>query len=276
MKNFIEFTVFNRQVDRKLALRGVLREVSGYSLKSVKRAIDRGACFVNGSLECLGSRLVDVGDHVFFYLDRFDNCRCDSPTILYEDDCFSVFNKPPFFACDDTYTLHRLDKETSGLIMKSDREKMFALFRQRKIEKTYLALVNGRPESESGVIKNWINEISVREGQKVMGIVDSGGKFSHTEWKICNSVNAGHFPPETTLIECKIITGLTHQIRVHLSSVGMPVAGDWHYLGDAPKQHQTLVRPKRMLLHAWKLGFIHPVTGEKVEFEAPIPIDFCI
>jgi 23S rRNA pseudouridine1911/1915/1917 synthase len=160
--------------------------------------------------------------------------------------------------------VHRLDKETSGVLVvaKNDaaHRALCKQFAERTTGKTYLALVAGTPRKSSGTIEAPIARHPVH--RKKMSVARRGGRSAKTEYRVVRSGS------DRSLVECVIHTGRTHQIRVHLHHLGHPVLGDKLYAGkragDFPRQ----------MLHAWKLTFTHPHSGEHMTFEAPIPADF--
>ena len=158
--------------------------------------------------------------------------------------------------------VHRLDKDTSGLMLVAKDDKTHAaLSRQladRKMEKHYRALVTGHMKEERGVIEKPIGRS--RTDRKKMA-VEENGRWAKTEWKVLKEY------PDKTLLDVHIITGRTHQIRVHMSSIGHPV------LGDALYGHRHMPAASRLMLHAYSLEFTHPVTQERLRFAAPCP--FC-
>jgi len=179
--------------------------------------------------------------------------------------------------------VHRLDQDTSGLIVVAKSQSaMDGLVRtfssHRNIEKTYLAVVHGRPRLDSGRIENLIGRHSV--DRKRMAIVEKNGKLAITNWKILPPSNlqpsTSNLQPPTSnlvsLVQCTIETGRTHQIRVHMASLGCPVIGDRTYGKPALDKRLDPV-PARQMLHAWKLALRHPVSGADLVFEAPVPAD---
>ena len=170
--------------------------------------------------------------------------------------------------------VHRLDQWTSGLIVVAKSEKaMEGLTRDfashKNIEKTYLAICHRTGAAGKGLpalplagrIENKIGRHPV--DRKKMAIrTDGNGKVAITNWKINGKY-----------VECKIETGRTHQIRVHMASIGMPIIGDSVY-GKPQFDKQLNPVPARQMLHAWKLKLNHPVTHEVMEFIAPLPDDF--
>ncbi|GAC1409795.1 MAG: RluA family pseudouridine synthase [Actinomycetota bacterium] len=162
--------------------------------------------------------------------------------------------------------VHRLDAGTSGLLVVAKTEETFELLTRmlaaRTIRRIYIALVEGAPESETATIEAPIGR-SPRHRKK-MGVV-AGGKDAVTHYAVKESFR------DATLLEVTLETGRTHQIRVHLAEIGHPVLGDVVY-----GKSRSLARRfelSRMFLHAAQLSFAHPVSGEAMAFEAPLPED---
>lgn len=221
--------------------------------------------------------------------------------ILYEDPHFLVIDKPfgvvvhpapgnhegtvvnaligrypamaEDFAADDAMRpgiVHRLDKDTSGcLAVAKTVEAKFKLgkaFADRKTGKTYLAVCRGVPKQLTGELKTLIGRHPVN--RQKMAIVERNGKEAHTAYRVIGQKTIDGVP--LALVEVKIFTGRTHQIRVHLSSIGLPIIGDDLY----GNRNCILPGVKRQLLHAWKLSLPHPATGEPMSFTSPLPEDF--
>ena len=166
--------------------------------------------------------------------------------------------------------VHRLDQDTSGLIVVAKSQAAMdglvrAFSSHKNIEKTYLAICHGRPRLDAGRIENLIGRHPV--DRKRMAIVEKNGKVAITNWRVfdCNR-------PQLTAVECRIETGRTHQIRVHMASLGCPVIGDKVY-GKSALDKKLDPVPARQMLHAWKLKLWHPVKRVEVAFEAPVPED---
>ena len=160
--------------------------------------------------------------------------------------------------------VHCLDKETSGclVVAKNDiaHRELSKQFAARTVEKIYLALVTGKLRKPAGVIEEKIGRHPVHRQR--MRVTSLRGRTAKTEYRvICSSEQA-------SLIECRLHSGRTHQIRVHLHHLGHAVLGDKVYAARFAKNFP------RQMLHAWKLGFHHPRTGELKNFEAPSPADF--
>jgi 23S rRNA pseudouridine1911/1915/1917 synthase len=212
--------------------------------------------------------------------------------VLFEDDDLLVLNKPAGLvmhpgAGHQQHTLvnallahcknlsaiggkerpgivHRLDKETSGalVIAKNDatHRDLSKQFAARTMEKIYLALVAGTPRKTAGVIDKAIERHPV--DRQRMSIARRQGRSAKTDYRVLRSSG------DVSLVECILHSGRTHQIRVHLHDLGHPVLGDKLYAGKRGGNFA------RQMLHAWKLSFRHPRTGEALSFMAPIPPDF--
>jgi 23S rRNA pseudouridine955/2504/2580 synthase len=168
--------------------------------------------------------------------------------------------------------VHRLDRETSGILLVAKKRtaltKLQDQFRERETGKTYLALVVGAWPANKKVIDLPLHKYLQADGERRVKVVakdDPNGMRSITLVKVATKIEG------FTLLEVTIKTGRTHQIRVHLAAQGHPIAGDDKY-GDfelnKSLQKQGL---KRMFLHAWRLQFTHPASGERIELLAPLP-----
>lgn len=168
--------------------------------------------------------------------------------------------------------VHRLDQDTSGLIVVAKSQAAMdglvkAFASHKNIEKTYLAVVHGRPRLDAGRIENLIGRHPV--DRKRMAIVEKNGKVAITNYQMLESSNRHS---NIASVVCRIETGRTHQIRVHMASLGCPVIGDKVY-GKPALDKKLEPVPVRQMLHAWKLKLWHPVRSEQMSFEAPIPAD---
>jgi RluA family pseudouridine synthase len=165
--------------------------------------------------------------------------------------------------------VHRLDKETSGVILfaktSEAQSKIEDLFRNRKVKKTYLAICDGAITAPFWTVDNYLEPKFRYQGGVLMGrACRSKGKRAITHFqKIRESEHA-------TLLLVKPITGRTHQIRVHIKDLGHPILGDWQY----GKRCFCPLQPKRHMLHAQQLEFSHPATGQNLKLEAPLLEDF--
>jgi 23S rRNA pseudouridine1911/1915/1917 synthase len=164
--------------------------------------------------------------------------------------------------------VHRLDKDTSGcmVVAKNDlaHRRLTEAFSERRISKIYLAVVNGIPKGEEGRIETRIGRHPV-DRKRMANLYDGSGREAVTEWRQM-SVKDG-----CALIRCKLLTGRTHQIRVHMKeALGCPILGDPIY-GHPSRQK---VAAPRLMLHAWRLSFHHPIHDQPMNFEAPVPEEF--
>jgi len=159
--------------------------------------------------------------------------------------------------------VHRLDRDTSGLlaVARSARayDSLVAQLAARTVERGYVALAWGQMPSPRGLIDAPIGRSGARRTRMA---VRSAGKQARTEYEVVET----YARPECTLLACRLETGRTHQIRVHLAAIGHPVVGDATYGGS--REQIVLARP---FLHARTLGFDHPATGERLRFEEPLP-----
>jgi 23S rRNA pseudouridine1911/1915/1917 synthase len=217
-------------------------------------------------------------------------------TFLYEDADIAVLDKPPGLVVhpaegnpDGTLVnallhhiddlsgiggemrpgiVHRLDKDTSGcmVVAKNDtaHRRLTEAFSERRLTKIYLAVVNGVPRERGGRIQNYIGRHAV-DRKRMAILLDGAGKEAVTEWKIL-STHQG-----CALIQCRLLTGRTHQIRVHMKeALQCPILGDPIY-GHPSRQR---VHTPRLMLHAWKLAFNHPIHDQPMAFEAKLPPEF--
>jgi 23S rRNA pseudouridine1911/1915/1917 synthase len=228
--------------------------------------------------------------------------------ILFEDDHLLVLNKPANFVvhpapghhdgtlvnallhhCGDSLSgiggvkrpgiIHRLDKDTSGILVvaKTDaaHQGLSQQFhdREEQLTKIYWAIVWGRPYPTSGTVDGPIGR-HPKDRQK-MAIIP-GGKSAQTGYKILKSFASSKDPQShISLIECRLYTGRTHQIRVHLQHLGIPIVGDDSY-GKKPKKDlwpNAVYTFPRQALHAYSLAFMHPITQQQLLFQAPLAED---
>ena len=168
--------------------------------------------------------------------------------------------------------VHRLDKETSGVMImaKTDRA-YYALvekFSEREMEKTYLALVCGVPSVRTGSIQKPIARHPSFRTKMCVGDSETG-RDAHTDWEMVESFGA-----DAALLKCRIHTGRTHQIRVHLTSIGFPILGDYTYNFQKNKM-KKIAPPQRVMLHAYSLKMGHPTRpGKVIDVSAKPPKDF--
>jgi 23S rRNA pseudouridine1911/1915/1917 synthase len=164
--------------------------------------------------------------------------------------------------------VHRLDKDTSGcmVVAKHDlsHRRLTEAFSERRLTKIYLAVINGLPKESSGRIQNRIGRHPV-DRKRMAILYDGAGKEAVTEWTKLGQHQGCAF------IQNRLLTGRTHQIRVHMKeTLGFPILGDPIY--GHPSRQKVLV--PRLMLHAWKLAFQHPIHDQPMSFESAIPPEF--
>ena len=283
------------QAENKARLDVVAAEMGECSRSQATKWIEQGLCRVNGSVRAKTGFSVNPGDAVELTIPdpvELTVEKEDIPLeILYEDEDVAVVNKPwgmvvhpapgnetgtlvnaLLYAMDDLSGIggvkrpgivHRLDKDTSGLLMiaKNDQahESLSEQLRERTMDKRYLAVVDGEMKDPSGQIEKPIAR-SKKDRKKMA--VDPEGRYALTEWTLKENLRGA------ALLEVHILTGRTHQIRVHMQSIHHPVAGDPIY------GMKNGVKAPRLMLHAWRLSFTHPRTGERLSFCAQPPETF--
>ncbi len=161
------------------------------------------------------------------------------------------------------HVVHRLDRDTSGLMVYAkdiDTEQAFEHnWHQMVYDRRYIAVVSGEVEQDGGTIANWLKENKAYVTYS--SPTDNGGKYAVTHFHVLDRT------PYHSLVEFKLETGRKNQIRVHTADMGHPVCGDPKYgNGDNPLH--------RLCLHAYTLCFVHPVTGQRMEFQTPVPVSF--
>lgn len=313
------FEHFNLVVDKGQNMlridKFLTNRMEGSSRNRIQVAADSGSILVNG-VAVKSSYKVKPLDEISIVLPyprrEVEIIAEDIPLdIPYEDDDILIVNKNaglvvhpghgnysgtlvnaltyhlrdlPLFQSGDMRAglVHRIDKNTSGLLVIAKNErahiKLAKQFFDHSIERRYMALVWGNFEEDEGTITGNIGR-SVRDRLKMCVFPDgSDGKHAVTHYKVLKRYGY------VTLIECKLETGRTHQIRVHMEYMGHPLFNDERYGGDRILKGTTFTKYKQFIencftimprhaLHARSLGFVHPATGENVYFESELPAD---
>ena len=273
----------------------LLSELFGCSRAQAAHAIRQGRVWVNGCATAKASRQIVPGEELT--LETPDAVEMEAQKeniaieILYQDEDIAVVVKPHgmvvhpaaghesgtlvnalLFAIEDLSGIggvkrpgivHRLDKDTSGLLLiaKNDAAHMAlaSQLRERRMEKHYVAVTEGCMKESTGSVDAAIAR-SKRDRKKMA--VDPAGREALTDWRLLENMKG------CALLDVRIHTGRTHQIRVHMRHIHHPVAGDPIY------GFQGGIRAPRLMLHAYSLAFIHPRTGEALRFVAPPPDAF--
>jgi len=267
------------------------------SWRQVREAIEKGQVTVDGRVQ--KDPGFDVYDKAVIELDRNRPAQSRiraSFDILHEDEDILVINKPAGLlsiassaeaaATDDTVLrrvreymlrklghktyvgmLHRLDRDTSGSLAVALSKDAHAagreLFKHHRFERHYLALVQGIPDPATGTIEARISS-GYRDGRRKLVDEDARGLDAKTDYRVRERLR------NAALLELRLHTGRQHQIRLHLQQLGHPLIGERVYSDGAAGS----ARSDRNLLHAWSLAFPHPLTGERIAVEAPLPADF--
>jgi len=289
------------------ALAALLTDMSRARLQAL---IAEGALTLNGQPMTDASHKAPAGDYVLLTpapIPALPAAQDIPLTVLFEDAHLIVINKPAgmaahpapgseqgtlvnalLFHCGDSLAgiggvarpgiVHRLDKNTSGVMVaaKSDAAHagLSALFATHDIERVYVALTRGAPEPRRGTIVTRIGRSP--HDRKKMAVLRSGGREAITHYAVAAAFGPAE-RPWAARVSCTLETGRTHQIRVHLASKGAPCLGDPLY-GSGPaavsvREAMAAAGLARQALHAAVLGFRHPITGEALRFETPLPPD---
>lgn len=274
-------------------LDAVTAKLAGIPRADVQRAIERGGVLVDGVARPKSFRL-GGGERIEAELASSEPLAAEpgGVPVRYEDDHLLVIVKPSGLVTHPTASrrtgtlvnrllgmgvplssvggpdrpgiVHRLDAGTSGLMIvaKDDgaHNELVRMLAARSIERTYLALVRGSPAHDSFAV-----EAPLARHRARVAVRAGTGVEAMTDFEVRERLSGG------ALLVAKPRTGRTHQIRVHLSSIGHPVVGDRAYGGAGDLARALgLTRP---FLHAWRLAFDHPITGERIELEEPLPDD---
>lgn len=266
----------------------LMKKLNGISRTKAKSILSSGVVSVDGKTTTQHNYPVETGATVTINRNGGGNVfKSHWVKIVYEDKYLFVVEKRNGILCNSPYpsdetvqnilnkyleskhqrchahTIHRLDRDTSGLMLFAKDKKIALKFeenwKETVYDRRYVALVHGEMRKENGTISSWLKDNSqfVTYSSKF----DNGGKYAVTHYKLLK-VSNGY-----SLVELQLETGRKNQIRVHLQDIGYPVVGDPKY-GDGDNSIG------RLGLHAFKLCFIHPITGEDLKFETAFPKGF--
>lgn len=273
----------------------LVRSLPEQSRSSLDRLIRSGNVLVNGEMAVKPGCKLRLGDSISLALppqpaaDSRPQPQQVDFHVIYEDEHLAVISKPPglvvhpaaghsggtlvngllhryseleLLDSERPGLVHRLDKDTSGIMLAARTEAMHRLlsaaFKERHIHKTYHALLLRSPAADAGRIDAPIGRHPIN--RQKMAVRQRDGRPAASKWRLLERFRNGF-----CFAEIAIETGRTHQIRVHMSSIGAPVLGDTLYGGKC----QT-IQAERQLLHASELAFIHPATGQACRFNAPL------
>ena len=279
------------------------------SRSACARLVEEGAVTVNGEVETSKKRILAAGDRLSVELpDACDDELVVVPQpipldIRFEDDHLIVLSKQPGLVCHpahghDSGTLanalvyhcgidhlghlqgddrpgivHRLDRDTSGLMLAAKDDKtqraLQDLIRLRTLDRRYIALVHGYIAPDHGTVDAAIAR-STRDRTKMAVSDDIFARQAITTFNVLERFEAGRADDGYTLIECHLYTGRTHQIRVHMRHIGHPCVGDPLYGRGNERADRGLTR---QFLHSWRVRFDHPATGETIERRDTLPYD---
>jgi 23S rRNA pseudouridine1911/1915/1917 synthase len=287
------------RVDRVLLRH--MRDEKGVSRNRIQKWIDAGDVLVNGSVPSRAAWRVQAGDDLQIRVAepaRREKPKAESIAldILYEDDDLLAVNKPAGLVVHPSYRnttgtlinglleharnwpvgstpalLGRLDKLTSGIVIVTKRGEIHAALQRqmdaRRVDKDYLAIVWGKPTPLRGTIDLALDRDPW--DRRRITVTDRGGQPSVTRYERLSTTGA------FSLMRCRLITGRTHQIRVHLSARKWPIVGDATYGPKtiAADANEVAAKFPRQALHAWRIGFRQPRTGRELVIEAPLPAD---
>jgi 23S rRNA pseudouridine1911/1915/1917 synthase len=282
-----------------------MRDEKRVSRNRIQKWIDAGDVLINGAVPSRAAWRVQAGDELQVRIAELPRrtrpqAQAIALDVLYEDDDLLAVNKPPGLVVHPSYRntsgtlmngllerarswpagstpalLSRLDKMTSGIVVVTKRGDIYAALQRamaaRRIDKDYLAIVRGKPSPPRGTIDLALDRDPW--DRRRITVTDRGGQPSVTRYE--RVATTGGF----SLVRCRLITGRTHQIRVHLAAKGWPIVGDATYatlrFGGVRERTLPPSGPAfgRQALHSWRIAFRQPRTGRELVIEAPLPDD---
>lgn len=275
--------------ENTLLMEFLLAKMGGMSRNSVKSLLSHRQVAVNNKITTQYDLQLRPGDRVSINTTR-GNAELHHPLlkVIYEDNDFIIVDKKEGLLtvtvgtgrditafsilknyvkksspANKIYTVHRLDKDTSGVLLFAKNRDLQHLLRnnwhQMVTKRTYVAVVEGKVEKNSGRITSWLTENEVKL-KVISSKFDNGGKEAITTYKTLQSNN------EYSLLELELETGRKNQIRVHMEDIGHPILGD--------RKYSSSVSFGRLALHASVLEFRHPMSGKIMRFDSPTPKEF--
>lgn len=253
----------------------------------IKKILQSGTLRVNGKKSTLHSLQLNPGDQIEIMQHEIKPSSKAPFPVLYEDNSVIVVDKPAGISTSSidgsrnvqdslseylkensrgkerSYVVHRLDKEVSGVLLFAKSKSVMDTIKEKweETDKHYYALVEGVPEKSEGTIKSWL----IEDGKQKVHSTEKreNARLGITDYKLIKNIN------DLTLLDIKTHTGRKNQIRVHMSDLGCPIVGDRKYGAS-----DEFVR--RVRLHAYSLSFPHPVTGQNLTVQSPMPEGFLV
>ena len=293
------------RVDRVLLRH--LRHEKGISRNRIQKWIEAGNVLLNGAAPSRPAWRIQAGDDLRVRVSEIPKrtrpqAQALSLDVIYEDDDLLAVNKPAGLVVHPSYgnasgtlmnglldlarswpagskpaLVGRLDKLTSGIVLVTKRTEIHAALQRamnaRRVDKDYLAIVRGKPSPQRGTINLSLDRDPW--DRRRITVTDRGGQPSSTRYERMSSVNG------YSLVRCRLITGRTHQIRVHLAAKQWPIVGDATYGPRSNRLKQDTTNPEidlaanfpRQALHSWRVALRQPRTGRELVIEAPLPAD---
>lgn len=283
------------QKDEGMRLDRYLQKETALSRKKVKGLLDQGQVYLSGRKVIIASWQLKAGNFVeireptlqhpaslehflkvvyedphLIVVEKDAGTPCEPTSLATTPTLVEIINayfkrKQPYLKGHYLGPVHRLDRETSGLMIYTkikEANRISEQFKQHTIVRKYLVVVTGKVEKEAGTLTSFLKKSDLlKGGQKVKLSTPASGQKAVTHWRLKERYD------KASLLEVSLNTGRTHQIRVQMASIGHPVVGDKIYGGGDTFPFA------RQALHASWLGFRHPITGKKMEFESKLPRD---
>ena len=260
-----------------------LKTGSALSCRVIKSELEKGVARVNNIIETFASKKLRKGDIV--QVEKSWDKKLSSitktvetpPKKLYEDDYFIALDKKAGFLCEDSEVqkyfpdcilVHRLDRQTSGVLLlaksQAAKSKMKSLFKDKKIFKTYVAVVDGRVSEKRQKIESFLVRREDSEGKVLWRENRTKGLHATSVFELIKARKL------YSVVKCFPITGRTHQLRVHLLGLGHPILGDYQYFRDF--KYPRFIN--RLMLHSYQIEFTHPFLEKRIRIISFLPKEF--